>query len=304
MSAVTDFAKADSWGKGESIIPLYEPFTNCSTQACVPYAFPAQGLTNIRDYGSIPMISWSSSTLHDPNAAGATDPNFTLKDVIDGDYDTYITAWARAAKAWDHPFFLRFDWEMNGNWFVWGNHTNGNTARQFVEAWRHVHDIFTRVGATNATWVWCPNDGEQDNKHENLAQYYPGNAYVNWTCMDVYNSGTTHGGRWETWNQLAEASYNEITREIAPTKPMMIGEFNSNSAGGSQAQWLSQTLSDIRNWYGKIHAVILYDTGDGEAQFALEDSVASRIAFANSIARPVYATNAYRYLSGTAIKAP
>ncbi len=33
---------------------------------------------------------------------------------------------------------------------------NGDQPGEFVAAWRHVHDIFTSVGATNATWVWCP----------------------------------------------------------------------------------------------------------------------------------------------------
>ena len=46
---------------------------------------------------------------------------------------------------------------MNGNWFPWSEGVNGNQAGEYVTAWRHVHDIFTAVGATNVTWVWCPN---------------------------------------------------------------------------------------------------------------------------------------------------
>jgi beta-mannanase len=46
---------------------------------------------------------------------------------------------------------------MNGTWSPWAVGVNGNTAAHYVAAWRHVHRIFTKVGATNATWVWCPN---------------------------------------------------------------------------------------------------------------------------------------------------
>ena len=77
--------------------------------------------------------------------------------MIAGTHDAYIREFAEDARDWGHPFFLRFNWEMNGNWFPWSEGVNGNQPGEYVAAWRHVHDIFTEVGATNATWVWCPN---------------------------------------------------------------------------------------------------------------------------------------------------
>ena len=68
--------------------------------------------------------------------------------MISGKYDSYIPQnVAEDARDWGHPFFLRFDWEMNGNWFPWSEGVNGNQSGEFVAAWRHVHDIFTSVGA-------------------------------------------------------------------------------------------------------------------------------------------------------------
>ena len=92
------------------------------------------------------------------------------------------------AKAWGHPFFLRFDWEMNTNWFPAAS-TRTATAGEYVRMWRHVHDIFTQVGATNVTWVWCPNV-EYRRLRQAAAELYPGDAYVDWTCLDGYNWGT------------------------------------------------------------------------------------------------------------------
>ena len=56
-----------------------------------------------------------------------------------------------------HPFFLRWGHEMNSDRFPWSEDANGNRRGEFVQAWRHIHDIFTSVGASNVSWVWCPN---------------------------------------------------------------------------------------------------------------------------------------------------
>ena len=45
---------------------------------------------------------------------------------------------------------------MNGTWFDWGNLAAGSPA-DFVAAWRRFHDMAVEEGATNITWVWCPN---------------------------------------------------------------------------------------------------------------------------------------------------
>ncbi len=72
-------------------------------------------------------------------------------------YDSWLTTQAQAMKSFGHPMFLLFDEEMNGTWYSYSPGQNGNTAAGFVAMWRHVHDVFTSVGATNVTWVWCPN---------------------------------------------------------------------------------------------------------------------------------------------------
>ena len=128
-------------------------------------------MNSIRSHGSIPFYSWGSQSI--PVPSNLSEPNFQLSDVISGTYDSYIRKFAEAAKAWGHPFFLRFNWEMNGGWFAWAEGVNGNKSGEYVAAWRHVHDIFTSVGATNATWVWCPNV-DPENHMQNLSLALPG----------------------------------------------------------------------------------------------------------------------------------
>ena len=100
----------------------------------------------------IPLVDWGSWDNH----GAKYQPAFSLGRIIDGSFDWYIRRWATGARDWGHPFFLRFDHEMNGDWFTWSEGVNGNTAGQFVAAWRHVHDVFESVGASNVTWVWSP----------------------------------------------------------------------------------------------------------------------------------------------------
>jgi beta-mannanase len=42
---------------------------------------------------------------------------------------------------------------MNGDWYPWGKGINGNQLGQYVQAWRHVHDIFAAIHADNVLWV-------------------------------------------------------------------------------------------------------------------------------------------------------
>ena len=157
-------------GKGVSIIHFGQPwYTNG-----VPQPFYPQPLEAVRQHGAIPLVDWGSWDNH----GAKYQPAFSLERIIDGSLDWYIRRWATGARDWGHPFFLRFDHEMNGDWFTWSEGVDGNTAGQFVAAWRHVHRVFDSVGASNVTWVWSPII--EYSEHTPLAEMYPGGAYVDW----------------------------------------------------------------------------------------------------------------------------
>jgi hypothetical protein len=290
MNAVSKFeAMAD---KKLSIVQFGSPFANCS-RTCYFYEFPTTPMQSIRQHGSIPFLSWSSQSL----PTQTSEPDYQLGDVADGSYDSYIRKYARAAAAWGHPFFLRFNWEMNGNWFPWGAGANGNNAAQYVAAWRHVHDIFTEVGATNATWVWCPNV-DPDHEFQNLSSLYPGNEYVDWTCLDGYNWGTNPAGPWGWggFEEIFRSTYNEITTSIAPDKPMIVGETASSEYGGSKANWISEALNKLPTAFPKIHGLLWFEKYDGGMDWPIETSTSATSAFAAGIQNPVYATNSFANL--------
>jgi hypothetical protein len=296
MSAVSKFEGMA--GKGVSLVNFFAPFANCASK-CSFYKFPTEPMESIRQHGSIPVYSWSSQSI----PSSLNEPDFQLSDVIAGNFDSYIREFAEDARDWGHPFFLRFDWEMNGNWFPWSEGVNGNQSGEFVAAWRHVHDIFTSVGASNVTWVWCPNVDPGNKLANSLASDYPGDEYVDWTGLDGYNWGPSKGG-WTSFSHLYDSTYHAITDTIAPSKPLLIGEMGSTEKGGSKASWISEALAEIPTAFPKIRAMLWFDTFDDGMDWPIETSSSATSAFAAGIQAPAYQSNSYANLPPTAIAPP
>jgi hypothetical protein len=274
--------------------------------------FQTSYFDNVRNHGSLPMITWGSHRL----GYGTNQANFQLRDIYGGTYDTYIRRWATDAKNWGHPFFLRFDHEMNGWWYPWGEGktstgaiVNGNSAGDFVKAWRHVHDIFTSVGATNVTWVWSPNQIGSSTQYPALSTLYPGDAYVDWTALSVYNKYSTWlglnpllTGSGTTW---LKDSYNALLT-VAPSKPIMLAEWASLEAGDGgtkKAAWITDALTtQIPVNLPKIKAAVWFNVAMSSCQTCpIESSTAATNAWATGIGSAIYASNQYANLNTSPI---
>ncbi|MEI2701385.1 MAG: glycosyl hydrolase [Baekduia sp.] len=286
-NAITAFER--NAGKKVSLLHFSSPFGDCYQSPCSYYGFPQTEFTKLRTRGTIPFFSWASNAL--PTTGDQS--NYQLSDILSGRHDAYITQWATAAKNWGSPFFLRFNWEMNGNWFSWSEGRNGNTQGQYVAAWRHVHDIFTRVGATNATWVWCPNV-DPDNMFQSLASLYPGAEYVDWTCLDGYNWNTPR----RSFKDIFLPTYRQITETVAPGKPMVIGETGSTEAGGSKAAWISDMFGSLALDLPKVRAFMYFQKHDDGMDWPIETSAAATSAFASGIGSPRYTADTSRQPGG------
>ena len=124
---------------------LLVPFADCTVSPCNFYGFPTEPMEKVRAIRRRPLpqlgfaaITGRSRFTNQPSvsAGSSTGPTTPTSEHS-----------PKQAADWGHwPFFLRFDWEMNGFWFPWNEGVNGNKPGEFVAAWRHVHDIFTEVG--------------------------------------------------------------------------------------------------------------------------------------------------------------
>lgn len=256
--------------------------------------FPVAEMDAARAHGSIALLDWATWD----RSKGINQPDYRLADVYSGKYDQYVRKWALAAKDWGHPFFLRFNHEMNGWWFPWSESLNGNKPGDYVKAWRHVHDIFASAGATNVVWVWSPNV-LGNPRLTPLEEIYPGDAYVDWVAMDGFNWGSDNGSYWQTFADVFQYTYDQLA-SLVPDKPFMIAEVASSEAGGpsgspaSKAAWIRDMFTDLPN-FPRVKAVMWFNTLDGHQEYSwlLTSSPDAIQAFRDAkIQEPQFSTSA------------
>ncbi len=259
LNAPCDAAAMDAYsnlvGRMPAIIMWYQTWSGYPVGKEYWGDFPTRCMDNAFARGATVMTTW------EPWAGAVTDPTYKLSNIVRGDFDSYIRRYAQGAKAWGHPFLLRFAHEMNGNWYPWGTMAgapNRNSPSDYVAAWRHVHDIFDQVGASNVRWVWSPNvmGYVGDTPSPSYASLYPGDAYVDWVGIDGYNDG---GSRpWRSFPDLFSSSYTALTSLTG--KPLVIAETASGENGGDKAGWIAQSLlNDIPSQFPAVRAVVWFD---------------------------------------------
>jgi hypothetical protein len=207
-------------GRPAVILGSYKTWT-------IPLVDPEQ-LDAVWERGSVPMVTWEPW--------GSRGQVFTLRDIANGRYDSYIAKAAGAAALWGHPFIVRFAHEMNGAWYPWGRERHGDSPRLYVAAWRHVVSIFREYGATNVLWDWVPNQNRSGRFP--FQAYYPGDRWVDWVGLDGFNWSLSQ--RWETFTEIFASSYNSLVRMTS--KPVMIAEVGSWEQGGRKALWVRSTM--------------------------------------------------------------
>jgi beta-mannanase len=208
--------------------------------------------------------------------AGFVQVDYALARIVEGRHDGYIASWASALAATESPVWLRPMHEMNGTWYPWAGGIAGNTPTQYVEAWRHLHAIFERRGATNVRWVWAPNspDVPDGNRFE---AYYPGDACVDVLGLDAYNWGTSlraYGG-WRGVDEVFAADLARL-RAVGP-QPIWITETASSSDGGDKAEWVRDLMALVTA-DPRVDAVVWFDVLK-ERDWTLTELPAAALAF-------------------------
>jgi hypothetical protein len=287
-------------GKRVSLLEFSSPFQDCSQSPCHFFKFPTESMEKVRQHGAIPFFSWGSESAPRSSPQQA---DFQLSDLIEGRYDAYITEFAHEAAAWGHPFFLRFDWEMNGNWFPWSEPVNGNSPGQFIAAWRHVHDLFYWSGATNVTWVWCPY-ADPNGRFQKLRSIYPGSAYVDWTCLDAYNWGLNgvNSQPWRSFDRLMSKPYEQLTKKVAPHKPIVLAEFASAPNGGHKALWIKNMFAQLPRKYPRVRGLIWFETLDRGINWPVTTSLTATRQFSRWIHKWYYLENGFSELAESPIR--
>jgi beta-mannanase len=270
-------------GKSSAIIMWFQPWqpgnrSNVDTAAIIA----------IMRRGKVPMITWEP---WDPgnNARFVVDPgeqvSYRLANINAGVYDEYITQWAGSLRAIGGPIMLRPMHEMNGNWYPWSGTTNGNKPSDFVKAWKHIHDIFVREGATNVTWVWSINHESVPRSVENTySAYYPGDAYVDWTAISGFNRGTSQAdSKWISFRDMYRAPLSYL-RGVG--KPICISEISTLGRPTARAAWIADAYKEIQ-LSPEIKAVVYFDSEEQTTEpqdWRIETSSEALAAYSTSVA--------------------
>jgi hypothetical protein len=204
--------------------------------------------------GRIPLVNWEPAGID-------------FNNIVSGSLDATIKARATGAKALGKPFFLDFAAEMNGD-EAW----SGNNAPLYVNAYKHIHDLFVAAGATNVVWAWCPNVTDVNGGNKNTLDYYPGDSYVDWTGVDGYNWG---GADWQSFQQVFAGIYPILASK---KKPILIGEMSSAEQGGNKGQWIDGIIPALKTSYPLIKGLVWFDINK-ENDWRIASSTASRDAF-------------------------
>ena len=226
----------------------------------LPFTGMQPTLDALKNAGYGIVLTWCAEDAQGPYL----DPRYNYASILSGQYDAYISQWALSAAAWGKVFYLRLFHEMNGNWYPWGIHINGNTPALAIQAWQHVYNIFRKAGATNVKFLWEPTFHTATYLPDPLASFYPGDAYVDWLGVDGYNWGQygleTFWVPFTSPNELFQYTYNEMISTVSSTKPAMLVE--TASAAGllskDKASWITQLQNDAP-LFPNLKAVGYYD---------------------------------------------
>jgi hypothetical protein len=168
--------------------------------------------------------------------------------VAAGAGDAHLLRGARVLRGVGKPVLLRWAAEMNGYWHTYSAFDQDGSRRDaarstvaYKRAFKRVRIIFRgptrsavnrnlkraglrslrapsggRVGAPNVAFVWAPNiSSNPKNSQNEPSDYYPGDAYVDWVGVDVYDDGS-----WDLTRPVLDRHYSRH-----PKKPFIISEW-------------------------------------------------------------------------------
>jgi beta-mannanase len=266
-------AKQSELGRGIDTVSWYANIND-------DFSYESAWINAILGSGRKPLVTFE---IWDGNPSNRA---YDLTQVIAGSWDARINAFAHVLATIQGAVYVRPFHEMNGDWYPWGLGVNGNTPTQFVQAWRHVHDLFVAAGATNVRFVWSPNV-EWNATMSNLAQYWPGPAYVDVLAMDGYNGGSGSFTGWSTFEQVFDQTYTDLTA-LDPNLPVWVAETASSPnapAGTSKAAWISDMWNVAASRYPRLREIVWFSVDmsqQGQQNWLADDTPADAAAFASN----------------------
>jgi hypothetical protein len=255
-------------------------------------AFPGDAVEAVREAGAVPFIRLLPRSGWEE---GKVDPKYGLARIAEGRFDGDLRRWARAARGTRLPMLVDFAPEMNGNWFPWSGAFNGGEKSgpaTYREAFRHVVDLFRGEGAENVGFAFHANvRSAPDEPWNDLAAYYPGDAYVDWIGISAYG-GVFPGFDWEPLSRALDEVYPKL-EALSATKPMAVLETGViEERGKDKAAWIRAAYSALRSGkYPRVKAAVWWherwtNADDRVSDVRIDSDPAATSAYRRAVASP------------------
>lgn len=206
--------------------------------------FPQAWVNNVISAGAVPHIAF--------------EPINGLDEVQD---NTYLHEFARAARESGVPIFLRYASEMNGAWAAYSG-----DPQKYIEKWKLVHQVMKNE-APNVAMVWTVFTFPE----QPISSYYPGDEYVDWVGVNVYNviyhnNDLRNRGDQEDPLQLLDYVYNTYSAR----KPIQISEFGATHYTVTDntfhihyaAQKITRMYKHLPVYYPRVKSIFYFDVNN------------------------------------------
>ena len=235
-------------------------------------------------YHQVPLLNMDLSTCTTQN--GPYPGNATVL-VNKGVYDAWINQTAQLLVTFlsgkdgilgtsdDRRIYFEPMHEVNGNWYT-HSASNGGTnpglssQSDYIAAYRRIYSMImnynTALNKTHISWIWNimnKDYGSTEWGYHKMATYYPGDTYVDWMTIDLYNQGYAYNpGSWDTPNLMLDNCL-AILRNLS-SKPIGIVEWGVTSLSNyevmnvtAKSNWINQMCSYIEQ--NGIKFALYYD---------------------------------------------
>jgi hypothetical protein len=180
-------AEFGGWlGRAPTIAIDYFASTSWATIENASWAANAWSESPYRVVYSIPLL---------PDTGG------TLREGAGGAYNVHFRRLAETLVAHgEGDAVLRLGWEFNGDWMRWNARSDPGA---YAAYWRQVVQTMRAVSGAQFKFDWCPNLGHFGPTEA----AYPGDAYVDYIGMDVYDTWWSEAERTNVvrrWQNMLE----------------------------------------------------------------------------------------------------
>ncbi|MFO1058515.1 MAG: glycosyl hydrolase [Dongiaceae bacterium] len=171
---------------GTSKMPAFEAWKGSAVPRALDF-FPQDTWSNMLSTGTWAAKSWGSWSNWRWKVSWGMPmlPNDGVSTLAKGATGAYNSQWkqigAMLVSTGHADAILRLGWEFNGNWFVW---SAVKCPTCFVQYWQQIVTTLRSVPGQKFKFDWNPGIGSLSI---NADKVYPGDAYVDYIGLDVYN---------------------------------------------------------------------------------------------------------------------